>query len=227
MTARRAWLSWSSGKDAATALAVVREDPAHDLEVVGLLTTLDEATDRVAVHGVPRALLQAQADALGLPLHAVALPWPASNAVYEERVGAALVAARLDGVDALVLGDLHLADVRAYREQQLAGTGLEAVFPLWGRPTDVLAREQVGRLRAVVCCVDPSRLDASVAGRAYDGALLDELPAGVDPCGENGELHTFVTDAPGFAHPVAVRVTGRETRDGLVVATLTPAPPPL
>ena len=219
---RRAWLSWSSGKDSTLALAAVREDPAYaDIDVVGLLTTVDAATDRVAMHDVRRELLEAQAASLGLPLHVVALPWPCSNIEYEQRMGAALTAALADGVRVVVFGDLFLADVRAYREQAMAGTGLEPVFPLWGRPTRALAREMVDRgIRAVLTCVDPSQLDASFGGRELDAALLDDLPAGVDPCGEHGEFHTFVHDGPGFARPVPVRVGTSVERDGFVCTDL-------
>jgi uncharacterized protein (TIGR00290 family) len=219
--AARAWLSWSSGKDSTLALATAREDPG--LVVVGLLTTINEGAQRVAMHAVRRSLLEAQADALGLPLHVVELPWPCSNEEYEHRMAAAVRDARGDGVTRMVFGDLFLTDVRAYREQALAGTGLEPVFPLWGRDTAKLAREMVDRgVRATLTCVDPRQLDPGFAGRAYDAALLAELPPGVDPCGEKGEFHTFVHDGPGFARPLAVRTGEVVERDGFVFADVLP-----
>jgi uncharacterized protein (TIGR00290 family) len=218
---RRAWLSWSSGKDSTLALAFAREDPT--LEVVGLLTTVNEAADRVAMHAVRRDLLERQAAALGLPLHVVGLPWPCSNEEYERRMGAAVEAARDEGVTAMVFGDLFLTDIRAYREQALAGTGIEPVFPLWGRPTAELGREMLARgIRAVLTCVDPGQLDGAFAGRPYDEALLADLPAGVDPCGENGEFHTFVHDGPGFRAPIEVRAGEIVERDGFVFADVVP-----
>ena len=213
-----AWLSWSSGKDAAFTLAAL--GAAGEVEVTGLLTTVDE-DDLVPVHGVARSLVAAQARALGLELHPVALPWPCPNEVYRERTAAALERARAGGVTQVAFGDLFLADVREFREASLRGSGITPLFPLWGRDTGRLARDMVeAGLRAVVTCVDPSRAPSSLAGRAFDHAFLDALPAGVDPCGENGEFHTFVTDGPGFAHPVPVRVTGRTERDGTVLARI-------
>ncbi|WP_219412491.1 adenine nucleotide alpha hydrolase [Pseudonocardia nigra] len=217
----RSWVSWSSGKDGAFALYAARETAAVD--VVGLFTTLDTTTCRVPVHGVPHALVQAQADALGLPLHTVDLPWPCPNEVYEARMGDALAAATRAGVERLVFGDLHLRDVRDYRERALAGSGVTPLFPLWGRPTAELAVEMVrGGLRAVVTCVDPTQAPAELAGRWFDERFLDALPAGVDPCGENGEFHTFVVDGPGFTAPVDVTVGEPVERDGFVVADLEP-----
>jgi uncharacterized protein (TIGR00290 family) len=190
-------MSWSSGKDSAFALHEVRSVGAVD--VVGLMTTVSSASDRVAMHEVRRSLLEAQADALGLPLHIVELPWPCPNEVYEERTEAALVAARASGVETLVFGDLFLEDIRRYREDRLRGSGLTPLFPLWRRPTEVVAREMVALgVRALITCVDPQQAPRELAGRWYDEVLLSELPPGVDPCGENGEFHTFVVDGPGF-----------------------------
>lgn len=221
MAPRRTWLSWSSGKDSTLALAVLREHPS--VEVVGLLTTVNEDADRVAMHAVRRTLLQAQADALGLPLHVVPIPQACPNDTYEQRMAAAVAAARADDVSRMAFGDLFLADVRSYREQMLADTGIEPVFPLWGRDTAGLAGEMLDRgVRATLTCVDPRQLDAGFAGRAYDATLLAELPHGVDPCGENGEFHTFVHDGPGFAHPLAVRPGEVVERDGFVFADLLP-----
>ncbi|GAA4915800.1 uncharacterized protein (TIGR00290 family) [Actinomycetospora succinea] len=206
-----AWMSWSGGKDSAYALAVAREDT----EVAGLHTTVGADGLVVASH-VPLALVRAQAAALGLPLETVELPSPCPNDVYEERTRASWV--RL-GATEILYGDLFLADIRAYREQALAGTGLAARFPLWERATGPLARAMIdGGVRATVVCVDPARVPAAWVGRAWHD-LVDDLPAGVDPCGENGEFHTVVTDGPGFRHPVDAPVTGTAERDGFVVAT--------
>jgi uncharacterized protein (TIGR00290 family) len=218
-------MSWSSGKDSTLALAVAREDP--DLEVVGLLTTLNGAADRVAMHAVRRELLRAQGTALGLPVHEVDLPWPCSNEEYESLMRAAIDAATGQDVSRIVFGDLYLEDVRGYRERALAGTGIEPVFPLWGRPTRALAGEMVDRgIRATLTCVDPRQLDASYAGRAFDRALLADLPPSVDPCGENGEFHTFVHDGPGFAAPLDVRTGEIVERDGFVFADVLPGSSP-
>ena len=210
-----AWMSWSSGKDSALALHVARQELG--LEVVGLLCTLNADADRVAMHAVRRELLDTQAERLGLPLHVVEIPFPCPNDVYEARLAAAMAVAAGAGVGRVVFGDLFLEDVRAYREQALAGSGISPVFPLWGRPTDTLAQEmlEVG-IRAVVTCVDPRQVPADLAGRSFDEAFLADLPAGADPCGERGEFHTFVWDAPGFAEPIAVETGDVVERDGFV-----------
>ncbi|MBX3247813.1 MAG: adenine nucleotide alpha hydrolase [Myxococcales bacterium] len=216
---KRAWVSWSSGKDAAWALHVARA--SEELEIVGLLCTTNEAFARVAMHGVRESVLRAQADAVGLPVHVVPLPWPCSNEDYEARMGAACEAARAAGVGAMVFGDLFLEDVRAYRESRLAETGIEPRFPLWGRDTRALSREMVrSGLRAIVSTVDPRALDRSFAGRTYDDALLDALPEGVDPCFERGEAHTCVVDGPMFRAPLAVRAGEVVERDGFVFADI-------
>lgn len=214
-------LSWSSGKDAAWALHTLRQ---RGVEVAGLMTTVDEATGRVGMHGVPRAVVEAQAEAAGLPLHLVALPWPAPNATYEAAVRSALASARAGGATHVAFGDLFLTDVRSYRERLLAGTGLEPLFPLWHPPggTGALARAMIdGGLRATVTCLDPVHLHPSVAGRAFDAALLRDLPPGVDPCGERGEFHTVCTAGPMFRRPVPVRVGGVAERGGFVYAEVT------
>jgi uncharacterized protein (TIGR00290 family) len=217
----RAWMSWSSGKDSALALHTVRA--AGDVVVTGLVTTVSSNADRVAMHGVRRVLLEAQAEALGLPLHVVALPWPCPNDVYEERMAAALDVAGRAGVRHIVFGDLFLQDIRTYREQSLQGTALTPIFPLWHRPTDLLAREMVASgIRAVITCVDPAQAPAELAGRWFDHELLDTLPPEVDPCGENGEFHTLVTDGPGFAQPLDVTVGEIVERDGFVFADVVP-----
>ncbi len=195
-----------------------------DVEVVGLLTTLNGAHDRVAMHAVRRTLLRAQAEAVGLPVREVDLPWPCSNDDYERIMGGVCEAAVADGVTHMAFGDLFLRDVREYREARLRGTGLEALFPLWGRDTAALALEMVGAgLEAVLTCVDPTQLDGAFVGRAFDGALLDALPAGVDPCGERGEFHTFVHAGPMFARPLEVRVGEVVERDGFRFADVLPA----
>jgi uncharacterized protein (TIGR00290 family) len=216
----RALLSWSSGKDSAWALHVLRAE--RDVDVVGLLCTLTVVQDRVAMHAVRRELLEAQARAVGLPLWLVPLPTPCSNREYEEAMGDVLVRARAAGVDAVAFGDLFLADVRRYREERLSGTGVRPLFPLWGRPTGALAREMLaGGIRAHLTCVDPTRLPAAFAGRAWDAALLADLPPAADPCGENGEFHTFVSAGPMFAAPLAVSAGAVVERDGFVFADLT------
>jgi uncharacterized protein (TIGR00290 family) len=213
-------LSWSSGKDAAWTLHVVeRQYPGA---VAGLLTTLNEAFDRVAMHAVRHTLLQAQASSACLPLYTVNLPWPCSNEEYEQRMSAAVKQLVADGFTHVAFGDLFLEDVRRYREERLAGTGLTPMFPLWKtKPTSELAREMIASgLRAYLTCVDPRKLPAHFAGRAFDAALLADLPAGVDPCGENGEYHSFVWDGPMFMQAIPVRVSGTVERDGFVFADI-------
>jgi len=215
-------LAWSSGKDSAFALHVLRE--RKEVEVVGLLTTVNERHDRVAMHAVRRTLLEAQAAAAGLPLTIVRIPHPCPDTAYEAAMGRALEEARARGVRGVAFGDLFLEDIRRYREKQMAGTGLRLVFPLWGRPTAVLAHEMLDAgLRARITCVDPRVLAGSFAGREFDRQLLADLPPGVDPCGENGEFHTFAWDGPMFAHPVPVRGGEVVTREGFVFADLLPA----
>ena len=216
---KRVWLSWSSGKDSAWALLELERDRA--IEVVGLLTTVTATFDRVSMHGVRRELLEAQARAVGLPLHVVEIPSPCSNEIYAARMEAALTEARAQGVEAVAFGDLFLEDVRAYRERMMAATGLDALFPLWGRPTEELAAQMIeAGLQAVIVCLDPSRLPDDFAGRAFDAALLAALPPGVDPCGEHGEFHTFAWAGPMFTSPVAVRTGAVVHRDGFVFADL-------
>ena len=198
----KTWLSWSSGKDSAWSLQVLRQ--AGQAEVVGLFTTVNAAFDRVAMHAVRRTLLEAQARAAGLGLHVIDIPWPCPNSEYERIMGAFVARARADDVEAMAFGDLFLADIRAYRERQLAGTGIAPLFPLWGRDTATLAREMIdGGLVAYVTCVDPARLDRSFAGRSFDHAFLADLPSVTDPCGENGEFHTCVSAGPMFHTPVS------------------------
>jgi len=195
-------LAWSSGKDSAWTLHVLRQ---QGLSPSALLTTLNESADRVAMHGVRRTLLEEQASAAGLPLWQVPLPWPCSNDEYESRMAAACARAVAEDFDTIAFGDLYLSDVRAYRERQLAGSGLTPVFPLWQRPTPQLARDMIaGGLRARLSCIDTRVLDESFAGREFDDALLRQLPAATDPCGENGEFHSFCYAGPMFAAPIAI-----------------------
>jgi uncharacterized protein (TIGR00290 family) len=216
---RRVLLSWSSGKDSAWTLHVLRRDPS--LELVGLLTTINESAQRVAMHGVADALLAAQADATGLPLWRIELPSPCSNEEYEARMRAAIERARREQVDAIAFGDLFLADIRTYRERMLAGTGVAPLFPLFGADTAALAQEMIAAgLRAKLACVDTAKLPASFAGRDYDAALLRDLPASVDACGENGEFHTFAVAGPMFAREIRVEHAGTIVRDGFAFADL-------
>jgi uncharacterized protein (TIGR00290 family) len=218
---KRVLLSWSSGKDCAWALHVLRQQP--DIDVVGLLTTLNAEFDRVAMHGTRRSMLEAQAEAAGLPLWTVPLPWPCSNEIYEQRMTEACDRAVRERIEAIAFGDLFLRDVRAYRERQLAGTGLEPIFPLWQIPTDELARTMIaGGLRAKLVCVDSRQLPASFAGRNFDADLLRDLPAQVDPCGERGEFHSCVYDGPMFTKPIELESGEIVDRDGFIFADFSP-----
>jgi uncharacterized protein (TIGR00290 family) len=218
----KTWVSWSSGKDSAWSLHTMRQ--RGEVDVTGLFTTVNAVFDRVAMHGVRRALLEAQARAAGIALHVIDIPYPCPNAEYERIMGAFVARARAEDVEAMAFGDLFLADIRAYRERQLAGTGIAPLFPLWGRDTHALAREMIdGGLFAHVTCVDPARLDRSFAGRSFDRAFLDDLPGDADACGENGEFHTFVSAGPMFRTPLALRPGDIAERDGFVFADLLPA----
>ena len=215
MTRPRLLLSWSSGKDSAWALHVLREQGEH--EVVGLLTTLNQARGRVAMHDVRADLLHAQAEAAGVPLWPVDIPWPCSNDEYERILGACMREALRQGVTHVAFGDLFLHDIRAYRESKLAGSGLTPVFPLWGEETRGLAQRMTAAgLRAYIVCVDTRVAPPALAGSVYDGHLLRELPDGVDPCGENGEFHTFCFAGPMFARPLPVRPAASVERDRYV-----------
>jgi uncharacterized protein (TIGR00290 family) len=219
---KKVLLSWSSGKDSVWALHLLRQQP--DLEVAALLTTFNSAADRVAMHAVRRELVETQAGRTGVPMWSVDLPWPCTNAEYEERMRGVCQRALAEGISTVAFGDLFLQDIRDYRERQLQGTGLNPLFPVWQIPTSQLAREMIATgVKAKITCVDPSQVDRSFAGRDYDRALLDALPAGIDPCGENGEFHTFVYDAPVFSQPVAVRTGEIIERDGFVFADVLPA----
>jgi uncharacterized protein (TIGR00290 family) len=217
-----AWMSWSSGKDSTFALHAARTELG--LTVSTLLCTLNAEADRVAMHAVRRELLLAQGDRLGLPVHVVEIPSPCPNEVYEAAMQTAVDTALASGGTHMIFGDLYLPDVRSYREGHLRGTGINPVFPLWQRPTDALAKDMIASgVRAVITCVDPAQLPAEFAGRAFDERLLADLPPGVDPCGENGEFHTFVWDGPGFRTPIPVDVGDVVARDGFVFCDVVPA----
>jgi uncharacterized protein (TIGR00290 family) len=212
-------VSWSSGKDSAWMLHVLKQDATA--EIGGLLTTMNEEFDRVAMHAVRRRLVEAQAEAAAVPLRTVPLPWPCTNDEYESRMRAAVSQAVSEGFTHVAFGDLFLEDVRKYREDRLAGTGLTPLFPIWGIPTDQLATQMVeSGLRSVLTCINPKHLDRSFAGRQFDRSLLADLPAGVDKCGERGEFHSFAWDGPMFNHPVTISVGEVVDRDGFVFADL-------
>lgn len=218
---RRVLLSWSSGKDSAWTLHVLRRDP--DVEVIGLLTTVNTTHQRVAMHSTRLAIVEAQARAVGLPLHVIPLPWPCANEVYEQAMRKAIEDGLSRGATHIAFGDLFLQDIRAYRVKQLEGSGLEPLFPIWGQPTDRLARCMVDSgLEAVVTCVDPKKLPRSFVGRKFDHAFLDEIPEGVDPCGENGEFHTCVLAGPMFREPLQATVGEVVEREGFYFADLVP-----
>lgn len=212
-------VSWSSGKDSAWMLHELRRDGVGP--PAALLTTVNESADRVAMHAVRTALLAAQAEAAGLPLITVPIPHPCPNEIYEARMAVAIARAKADGFTHVAFGDLFLEDIRRYREERMAGTGLAPIFPLWLRPTGALAREMLeGGLEAYLTCVDPRVVPASFAGRRFDAALLSELPAGTDPCGERGEFHTCAVAGPMFSRRIAVTPGATVERDGFVFADL-------
>ena len=212
-------IAWSSGKDSAWALHEARRSGEH--EIVGALTTVTETFGRVSMHGVRAELLRAQLDAIGIPPIIVPIPFPCPNEIYEARMAAALSQAKAEGVTEVIFGDLFLEDVRAYREAKMAGTGVAPVFPLWGRPTDALARAMIdGGLKAQLVCVDLKAMPKPFAGRKFDAALLADLPAGVDPCGERGEFHTCVLAGPMFRRAIAANVGDVVERDGFAFADL-------
>jgi uncharacterized protein (TIGR00290 family) len=217
----RILLSWSSGKDSAWALHLLRRQDQY--EIAGLVTTVNSAFDRVAMHSTRRVLVELQAAAAGLPLKIVDLPWPCSNAEYERIMRTVCDEAVAQRITGFAFGDLFLADIRAYRERQLKGTGLEPIFPLWLMPTRNLAEEMIANgLRARLVCVDPAKLAAEFAGRDFDQQLLSDLPAGVDPCGENGEFHSFVYAGPMFTREIPVMTGERVQRDGFWFCDVAP-----
>lgn len=218
---KKVLLSWSSGKDSAWALYLLRQQA--ELEVVGLVSTINEQFERVAMHAVRTTLLQQQAASAGLPLHLIKLPFPCSNEVYEERMSTLIGAAQSEGIEAIAFGDLFLVEVREYRERMLTGTGITPLFPLWGQNTAELARAMIaGDLRAQITCIDPRYLPAALAGSEYNNNFLQALPAGVDPCGENGEFHSFAFAGPMFSHLVEFSVGQTVERDGFIFTDLLP-----
>lgn len=216
---RRVMLSWSSGKDSAWALQCLRRDP--DVELAGLFTTVNREFDRVAMHGVRRSVLAAQAASVGLPLTTIPIPHPCANDAYEAAMAVFVEQAKRNGVTQFAFGDLFLEDIRRYREDKLAGTGIEPLFPLWKLPTRELAQEMVAAgMRAYITCVNPKQAPREWAGRLFERDFVDAVPEGIDPCGEYGEFHTFAFDGPMFRHPVGVAVGEIVERDGFVFADL-------
>lgn len=220
---KRVVISWSGGKDSAWTLYTLRRQP-KEYAILGLLTTINQQYNRVAIHGVRRELLEAQALAAGLPLWVVPLPSPCTNEHYERRMTNALHFMQRLGIEAIAFGDLFLQDIRAYRESRFGGLGLELLFPLWGIPTGELSRDMIDSgLKARLTCVDPRSVPAEYAGREYDERLLRDLPPSVDLCAENGEFHTFVYDGPMLRSPISIRSGETVEREGFVFADLLPA----
>lgn len=219
MRPKKTLLSWSGGKDSAWALHTLRQDPEYRIDA--LLTTVNAHFGRVAIHGFREELLDCQAASVGLPVWKIPLPYPCSNADYESRMATVCARAVQEGFEAVAFGDLFLEDIRAYRIERLAGTGLEPIFPVWGIPTDQLARRMVANgLRARITCVDPRHLPASFCGRIFDNDFLADLPSSVDPCGERGEFHSFAYAGPMFTQPVSVSHTNTVEREGFVYGEL-------
>ena len=221
MASLKAFVSWSSGKDSAFALYEVRR--LGLAQIAGVLTTINEVHDRVAMHGVRNTLLDRQIAALGLPVIKVPIPSPCPNEIYEARMAQVCERIKARGIRHIVFGDLFLEDIRAYRLEKLSALGMEPIFPLWKRATTVLAREMIASgLSARITCLDPRKLDRSFAGRCFDADLLHDLPEGVDPCGENGEFHTVVTAGPMFAKEIPIRIGQTVERDGFVFTDVIP-----
>lgn len=212
-------IAWSSGKDSAWALHEARQ--SGDYDIVGALTTVTDSFARVSMHGVREELLAAQLEAAGLPSITVRIPYPCSNEIYEREMASAMQQAKADGVTHVIFGDLFLADLRAWREEKLKSVGITAVFPLWLRPTEALARDMIaGGIETYLAVVDLKKLDASFAGRRFDNALLVDLPDGIDPCGENGEFHSFVAAGPMLKRRIAVKKGETVEREGFAFADL-------
>ena len=223
MAKPKALISWSSGKDSAFSLYEVRR--AGELDVAGALTTVTETFERVSIHGVRQEILRAQCEAAGLPQRIVPIPYPCPNEIYEARIGEAVASAVREGITHMIFGDLFLADIRAYREQKLAGTGIAPIFPLWERPTPALAQAMIASgLEAYLATVDLKKLPAEFAGRRFDAQLLADLPEGIDPCGENGEFHTCVVAGPMFSRRLSVEAGERVIRDGYAYCDLVLTP---
>ena len=216
---KKTLLSWSSGKDSAWALHILRQN--CDVEVAGLFCTTNQEFDRVSMHGVRIELLKKQAKSAALPIELIQIPYPCSDSQYEEIMGEFIGKAKREGIESIAFGDLFLEDIRKYREERLEGTGIEPIFPLWGEDTKTLSSEMIDSgLKAMVTCVDPKQLSEEFAGRQYDQSFLDQIPASVDPCGENGEFHTFVFDGPMFDNEIEISVGETVNRDGFVFTDL-------
>lgn len=214
-----AWLSWSSGKDSAYTLKYLQS--SQDYKVTGLVTTITETFERVSMHAIRLKLLQWQADNLNLPMHLIKLPYPCTSKIYEQKMHALIKNAAENDVTHMAFGDLFLEDIRRYREEKLLGSSIIPLFPLWGLNTKTLARNIIDSgFKAKITCVDPKQLSANFAGREFDHAFLDELPTTVDPCGENGEFHSFVYDAPIFSTALEVKLGEIVSRDGFIFADL-------
>lgn len=212
---RKILLSWSSGKDSAWALHVLQKDP--HIDIVGLFTTVNQAFGRIAMHGVRLELLQMQAQSVGLPLHIIHLPHPCSNEKYVEAMSAFIEEMAKTGIESMAFGDLHLKDVRQYRENQLKDSRITPIFPIWGIPSEQLSMDMVkSDLRAIVTCVDPRQLPVEYVGREFNESFLEDIPKSVDPCGENGEFHTFVFDGPMFQKPIRISPGEIVSRDGFI-----------
>ena len=218
---RKALMSWSSGKDSAWALHKLQQNPEIDL--VGLFCTVNKEFDRVAMHGVRVELLQKQAKSIGLPLEIIEIPYPCSNAEYEKIMGQFVERAKIDNIEYFAFGDLFLEDVRNYREEKLKGSGIKPIFPIWGIPTDKLSREMISSgLRTVITCINPKQIPKEFVGREFDEGFLDSLPETIDPCGENGEFHSFVFDGPMFKEQIEIFLGDIVHRDGFVFADVLP-----
>lgn len=218
---KRTLLSWSSGKDSAWALHTLRQQ--SDVEVVGLFSTVNQEFERVAMHAVRNELVKLQAESAGLPVQLIPIPYPCSNADYENIMGEFIKQVKQQGIDCIAFGDLYLEDIRKYREEKLANTGITPIFPLWGKDTRALSEEMVkGGLRAIITCIDPKTMPSDLAGKEYNQSFLEKIPANVDPCGENGEFHSFAFDGPAFKRPVNVVVGETVSRDGFIFTDLLP-----
>lgn len=221
---RKTLLSWSSGKDSAWALHTLQQSP--EIELVGLFCTVNREFDRVAMHGVRVELLKKQAKSIGLPLEIIEIPYPCSNAEYETIMGQFVERAKATHVECFAFGDLFLEDIRKYREEKLEGSGIKPIFPLWGMPTDKLSKEMIqSGLRTIITCIDPKQTPERFAGREFDEDFLNSLPSGVDPCGENGEFHSFVFDGPMFKNKIEITLGEVVHRDNFVFADILPKNP--
>ena len=218
---KKVLMSWSSGKDSAWALYKLQQDPT--VEIIGLFSTVNSEFDRVAMHGVRVELLKRQAESIGLPIELIEIPYPCSNEEYEKVMSAFVEQAKAKDIECFAFGDLYLEDIRQYRVDKLQNTGIEPIFPVWGIPTDSLSKDMISSgLRTIITCIDPRKISKEFAGREYTNDFISDLPAGVDPCGENGEFHSFVFDGPMFTKPIEIEVGEVVTRDDFVFADVRP-----